>query len=158
MSQFSITDLVTSYMRTGIIPLFDDSTDTSKNANSQLLAASSAELLSLGFMVNSHDLDGCSVNYLESIVTAARNITTISNAQPMYVNFPDEVKNMSTVELIIDQLVHYISHGQLIPDEDIMVRPELPLNEAVTSAKILDVHRIYDVDVIEYIAMLPGIR
>lgn len=155
MSQFSITDLVTSYMRKGIIPLFDDSTDTSKNANNQLLAASSAELLSLGFMVDSHDLDGCSVNYLESIVTAARNITTISNAQPMYVNFPDEVKNMSTVELIIDQLVHYISHGQLIPDEDIMVRPELPLNEAVTSAKILDVHRIYDVDVIEYIAMLP---
>lgn len=79
--------------------------------------------------------------YLELIPMLKKLIGADVQFNPMYVNFPTSVMEMSDVELYINAIVHYWSAGTLIPSEEKNER--LPLFEE-TKVKVLDIGTVED--------------
>lgn len=99
--------------------------DVTPGNNKNFAATIAAEMMSLGFIPSKELL-----NYLESnptdnkqfeefcteIVPTLKNMVGDDvNYQPMYPNFPKQVMEADTVELVINALVHYWTYGDLLP-------------------------------------------
>lgn len=102
-------------------------------------------LLAYNFLVHPRNLVGFSRDELEALISAARSASGADeHFTPMYQGFPTQVRDMSTLDLFIDQIVHYWSFGTLVPvsgQSDTMApRAALPMvDEALTHAKRLTV-------------------
>ncbi|WP_109976533.1 hypothetical protein [Mycolicibacterium conceptionense] len=116
------------------------------------------ELLDLGYLANPAALLGLSEPDMESILAAARKISGASRTYtPVYPGFPEQVRNLSTLELILDQIVYYISvafdpAGKELDryatvDRTVLVRPNLPVADLLVAAKpirVADGHGLFD--------------
>lgn len=112
------------------------------------------ELLDLGYLANPAELQGLSEPDMQNILAAARKISGADRTYtPVYPGFPEQVRNLSTLHLIIDQIVHYLSvafdpDGQELDrfvtvDRSVAVRPNLPVADLLVASKPL---RVADAD------------
>lgn len=107
--------------------------------------AASAEFLANGFIVNPDDISVCSLSYVEKMLDSARKVAgTDTKFTPMYPNFPQGVRETSTLDLLIDQIVHYFSFGTLIPNIEVEDREPLPLNDIFNASRKIEAIYIED--------------
>lgn len=106
-----------------------------------LSAAFIVELANLGFIVtNPNKAKEIPTNQAEETLRAARTIVgTDRNTTPIYPGFPQQVKDLSTTTLIVEQILHYLSGGTLLPDYPDVIREGLPLADAVRSGKKVEI-------------------
>lgn len=108
------------------------------------------ELLNLGYLTNPAELAGLSEPDMQAILGAAREISGASRTyQPVYPGFPAQVRDLSTLQLIVDQIVYYLSvafdpDGKQVDrfatvDRSVKVRPDLPVADLLVSSKPLRV-------------------
>ncbi|WP_237743297.1 hypothetical protein [Mycobacteroides abscessus] len=112
------------------------------------------ELLDLGYLVHPAELRDLSELDLQGILAAARKISGADRTYvPVYPGFPAQVRNLSTLGLIIDQIVYYFSvafdpDGKELDryatvDRSVDIRPSLPVADLLIAAKPL---RVADAD------------
>lgn len=99
------------------------------------------ELANLGFIVtNPEKAQTISIPQAEHILESARAIVgTDRDTTPIYPGFPQQVKDLPTTTLIVEQILHYLSGGTLLPDYPDIVREGLPLEDAVRSGKKIEI-------------------
>lgn len=110
--------------------------DGSKFSKNSRIATSAELATKYGYLVNPELLKGVD---LEALLSTA-HILTGSNREyvPMYPGFPRQVKELSSLTLVVDQLVHYISAGELVPNLPHEKREELNLLEVFDNATTID--------------------
>lgn len=152
-------DIINSFLRQGTVPVGEAfGSNTGTPASHEVVHAVVAELASLGFIITPFELSGVTNEFLESVLNSARSIVGVErfSTTPMYVNFPAQVKKMDTVELIVDQIVHYLSYGRLVPDhEDVKVRPGLTLKDLVGNGKNLNIREVDPLSEVERLVSKP---
>lgn len=137
----------TSRFRTGLL---NKGTIVSEGGhkNTQLARALAVELLNLGYIITAESLSVMSKSEMVETLEAARDASGANlNFTPFYPNFPAGVKAMSDRDLLVDQLVHYISvafddvwgTGSWVPEVEDYERDDLPLVDSLRSAKRLHV-------------------
>lgn len=98
--------------------------------NELIVASLQAELMKLGFMMNT-DLyahlkrvapDQVSRYYAEVLPVAKEMVGAKRDYRPFYVNFPQQVMDMTTFELFMNALQHYMSEGAWVPPQDLVER------------------------------------
>lgn len=106
-----------------------------------LSAAFIVELANLGFIVTNPDkAKEIPTNQAEETLRAARTIVgTDRDTTPIYPGFPQQVKDLPTTTLIVEQILHYLSGGTLLPDYPDVIREGLPLDDAVRSGKKIEI-------------------
>lgn len=98
--------------------------------------AAAIELANLGFVVNPADLEGVGVTALTETIAAARKVMGADRAmEPIYPGFPKQVQELSTMQLFVEQILHYWSGGVLLPNHPKEVRPGLPLEDMLRHAR-----------------------
>lgn len=119
--------------------------DNKGNANKAIMTATAIELANLGFIVNPIELEGMTSKDLASIVDEARAIMgTDRDMVPVYPGFPQQVEALSTMTLLIEQILHYWSFGLLIPDYPAIARKGLPIEDMLKNARELKVMNATD--------------
>lgn len=111
---------------------------TSKDAKTavHLTNAAAIELANLGFLVNPTDLSGMSVDALqESIKLARKVIGADRKMKPIYPGFPEQVEDLDTITLLVEQILHYWTGGAFLPDYPELVREGLPLQDMLRNAR-----------------------
>lgn len=104
-----------------------------------LAKAASTEMLTLGFLVDPSVLPSDRAE-LSGIVSAARRAARDDVPwQPMFPDFPDQVRDMPVLDRVVHQLLHYLSDGRIIPDPVASPRADLPLEDMVRGARPLEV-------------------
>ena len=99
-----------------------------------------AELLNLGWLADPRTLNRVEDAELVRVLDAARTVAGVDRSYtPLYPNFPAQVRDLSTLELIIDQILHYWTLGAPLVDQTVVVRPGLPLADMLTASKPLSV-------------------
>lgn len=112
---------------------------TTRNASAFEYAAA-AELLSCGYLISPSDLATASKSVVEKAVKDARETAgSDRNWEPMYPNFPKQVRDTRELALLANAIIHYLSNGTLLPNYEKKSRAGLPLKEALTHAKVLRV-------------------
>ena len=106
-----------------------------------LSAAFIVELANLGFIVTNPDkAKEIPTTQAEDTLHAARTIVgTDRDTTPIYPGFPQQVKDLPTTTLIVEQILHYLSGGTLLPDYPDVIREGLPLADAVRSGKKVEI-------------------
>ena len=108
------------------------------------------ELLNLGYLTNPAELAGLSEPDMRAILGAAREISGASRTyRPVYPGFPEQVRDLSTLQLIVDQIVYYLSvafdpDGKQVDrfatvDRSVKIRPDLPVADLLVSSKPITV-------------------
>lgn len=98
------------------------------------------EFANLGFVVNPDELSFFSANDLEKALTEARTVVGADrNMTPIYPGFPKQVEELSTLTLLVEQILHYWTAGAFLPDYPQVVRPGLPIDEMLLNARELKV-------------------
>lgn len=108
------------------------------------------ELLNLGYLTNPAELAGLSEPDMRAILGAAREISGASRTpRPVYPGFPEQVRDLPTLQLIVDQIIYYLSvafdpDGKQVDrfatvDRSVKVRPDLPVADLLVSSKPLRV-------------------
>lgn len=104
------------------------------------------ELLDRGYLTNPAELRGLSEPDMQAILAAARKISGADRTYtPVYPGFPAQVRDLSTLGLIIDQIVYYLSvafdpEGKELDryatvDRSVHIRPSLPVADLLVSSK-----------------------
>lgn len=126
------TEFRTAALRNGILVRPTRSFDTPQTT----LQAAVIEMANLGFLINIDDIKGMSNSALETMLKDARTVTGADrNMRPIYPGFPQQVKNLDTLTLLFEQLMHYWSFGTLLPNYPDVVREGLPLADMVRTAR-----------------------
>lgn len=103
--------------------------------------AAVGELINSGFIVHPEDLNELSLADLTELVDTARKVglNDGSAPDPMYPDFPKGVRETPTLVLLIDQIIHYLSEGELLPVKNTKgeKRPSLPVEDMVRAARPL---------------------
>lgn len=130
------SELTRAALRRGILV-------TGSGTGSQAGALTAAmELLNLGYLVIPTDLENISDSRLVKVIDAAREVSGSDRAfRPMYPNFPAQVRNLSSLQLLVDQILHYITGETPLVDITVEARPGLPLRDMLTASKPLRVVR-----------------
>lgn len=99
------------------------------------------ELANLGFIITNPDkAKEIPTSQAEDTLNAARAIVgTDRDTTPIYPGFPQQVRDLPTVTLIVEQILHYLSGGTLLPDYPDVIREGLPLDDAVRSGKKVEI-------------------
>lgn len=119
-------------LRNGVVVRTLRHYDTPINVTS----AAVVEMLNLGFKVEFDDLKGMSTSALEQMLANARTVMgTDRDLTPVYPGFPEQVRGMDTITLIVEQLLHYYTAGAFLPDYPDVVRKDLPLMDMVRNAR-----------------------
>ena len=122
-------------LRRGI--LIENLTGTSP-ASDAVRYAAVLELANLGFLVQPDDLKGFSTKALTSTIEGARKVIGADrNMKPIYPGFPKQVEELSTLQLLMEQILHYWTAGRFLPSHPDEVREGLPLEDMLRSARQL---------------------
>lgn len=115
--------------------------NTRKPAGEQLELATMIELSNLGFMINdTKALKGCSLTELEKMLETARKIIGVDrNMTPVYAGYPQQVEELDTMTLLFEQILHYWTFGEYLPNHPTIAREGLPLKEMLTGVKVITV-------------------
>jgi hypothetical protein len=104
---------------------------TTKNENRNLAMTVQANLMQYGyllsdeafqFLANANRADIINFND-ECIIYLKEMMGGRYDYEPMYKNFPEEVMSMSDCELFWNQIIHYLSNGEWMPESIEMERP-----------------------------------
>lgn len=102
----------------------------------QLRFAASVELANLGFVVNPVELDGMSAAALNTMLADARIVIGADrNMVPVYPGFPQQVEALSTLTLLVEQILHYWTFGAFLPDYPTIAREGLPIEDMLRNAR-----------------------
>ena len=114
---------------------------TAKGSTNDALAfAGAIELANLGFVVSPADLATVSEATITDTVKQARAIIGADrDMTPIYPGFPKQVQELSTMTLLVEQILHYWSAGALLPDYPSVVRDGLPIVDMLRNARALRV-------------------
>jgi hypothetical protein len=114
---------------------------TAKGSTNDALAfAGAIELANLGFVVSPADLATVSEATITDTVKQARAIIGADrDMTPIYPGFPKQVQELSTMTLLVEQILHYWSAGALLPDYPSVVRDGLPIADMLRNARALRV-------------------
>ena len=115
---------------------------TSKDAKTpiHLTNAAAIELANLGFLVNPNELSGMTVEALEASIKLARKVIGADRKmKPIYPGFPEQVENLDTLTLLVEQILHYWTAGAFLPDHPEVVREGLPLRDMLRNARKVSV-------------------
>lgn len=119
-----------------------------KSIDENLCYASALELANLGFVVNPKDLKGLTLDDILVTIEAAREIIAGDrDMTPVYPGFPKQVQELPQHVLLFEQILHYMSHGQLVPDYPAIVRESLSVDEMLHDARFVDVANVEDFSV-----------
>lgn len=123
-------------LRRGILVKVNRNTATP----SHLLQAASLEFANLGFVVNPFKLAGMSATELTDALFEARVVIGADREMtPIYPGFPKQVEDIPTLTLLIEQLMHYWTAGEFLPNYPTIVREGLPLEDMLRNARELKV-------------------
>lgn len=104
--------------------------------------AGSIELANLGFVVNPADLRSVSTASIQDTIKQARSIMGADrDMTPIYPGFPKQVQELSTMTLLVEQILHYWTAGALLPDYPSIVRDGLAVEDMLRNARTLRVVR-----------------
>lgn len=115
---------------------------TSKDAKTpiHLTNAAAIELANLGFLVNPNELSGMTVEALEASIKLARKVIGADRKmKPIYPGFPEQVENLDTLTLLVEQILHYWTAGAFLPNHPEVVREGLPLADMLRNARKVSV-------------------
>lgn len=126
-----------SALRRGIVVKANNKTE---GAELHLRQAASLEMANLGFLVKPEDLSGMSTAALTAMIADARKVIGADrNMKPIYPGFPQQVEDLSTLTLLIEQLLHYWTGGAFLPNYPDVVRDGLPLEDMFRNARKVEV-------------------
>lgn len=98
------------------------------------------ELANLGFITSPTDLRQMSNETITETIKQARKIVGADRDMvPVYPGFPKQVEELSTMTLLVEQILHYWSGGALLPDYPSIVREGLAIEDALRNARTLRV-------------------
>lgn len=102
--------------------------------------AASVEFAHLGFQVNVEDLSTVSERELTEMLAAARKVVGGDRAmKPVYPGFPEQVASLATLTLYLEQIRHYWTAGEFLPNYPELPRDVLPFKDAVRNFRELKV-------------------
>jgi hypothetical protein len=123
-------------LRRGIILKTKQDAQTAEH----LLQAASLELANLGFLVKPEALTGMSAEALTAVISDARKVIGADRTMtPIYPGFPQQVEDLPTLTLLVEQLLHYWSGGTLLPNYPTIARDGLPLEDMFRNARKVEV-------------------
>lgn len=126
-----MVEIFKSALKNGVIV-----TDSSFNNSETEAIVAVSELSNYGYIVHPNLLMHVD---LEQLIVAAYQLSGSNRKYvPMYQNFPRAVKEMSDIEILVDQIVHYLSAGTLVPNIPLERREELKLSETLRTAVKLE--------------------
>jgi hypothetical protein len=104
-------------------------THLAQETGDRVAASVQAELMNLGFILERDAFDRLrgepdfAIAYYEQVIPDLRlRMGNDRNYTPMYRNFPQQVMEMSNLQLFVNALLHYWSNGQWEPPQDEKVR------------------------------------
>lgn len=112
--------------------------DSSAPAEEAVVFAAMVEFANLGFVVDPQDLRGLSASFLKSTLAQARKVMGADrNMVPIYPGFPKQVEELSTLTLLVEQILHYWTQGAFLPNYPTVAREGLPLEDMLCNARLL---------------------
>ena len=109
-------------------------------ASEALTYAAVLEMANYGYRVIPDDLHGMSVKSLTSMLSDARAIKGADrDMAPIYPGFPKQVQELSTLTLLIEQIMHYWTAGAFLPNHPHVIREGLPLEDMVVNVQKVQV-------------------
>jgi hypothetical protein len=117
--------------------------ESTRGASSESIAfAGAIELANLGFVVPPAELRLVSTEAIQETIKQARVIMGADrDMTPIYPGFPKQVQELSTMTLLMEQILHYWSAGALLPDYPDVVREGLAIEDMLRNARALQVVR-----------------
>lgn len=104
------------------------------HSDDALVFAAVLEMANYGYRVSPDALTGMSSTALTSMVNDARALKGADrDMTPIYPGFPTQVQELSTLRLILEQLMHYWTAGAWLPNYPTVVREGLPLAEVAAN-------------------------
>lgn len=123
-----------SALRRGVVVKTNKNYDTPAHVTN----AAVMELANLGFLASPEVLKGMSTSALTTLFADARAVIGADrNMLPVYPGFPKQVEDLDTLTLLVEQILHYMTHGAFSPDYPTVVRESLPLEDMVFEARTL---------------------
>lgn len=102
--------------------------------------AGAIELANLGFVVEPARLRTVSPETVTATIKQARKIMGADrDMTPIYPGFPAQVQELSTMTLLVEQILHYWTAGALLPNYPSVVRDGLPIADMLRNARELRV-------------------
>lgn len=106
----------------------------------EVATAAFIEFASLGFRTRVEELVALTDVDLERSLEAARSIVGADrDMEPVYPGFPTQVQELSTMTLLVEQILHYWTSGSFLPNYPKELRPGLPLKDMTRSTRQLTV-------------------
>ena len=129
-------------MRRGFVPTTPLRQETSENVR----YTASLEMANLGFRVSPEALAGMPISDMEQMISDARVVIGADRAmKPIYPGFPNQVQELDTLTLVLEQLLHYWSAGEFLPNYSEVEREGLPLEDMARASRPLEVLDAVDV-------------
>lgn len=106
------------------------------SSDAKLAHAATLEMANLGFLVKPEELEGMDASALTQMVTLARKVKGADRDMvPVYPGFPKQVEELSTMTLLVEQILHYWTFGAFMPNHPTIVREGLPLEDMVRNLR-----------------------
>lgn len=110
----------------------------SGKATKAVAFAAGIEFANLGFVINPTELENFSDAELNKQLTEVRKIMGADrDMTPIYPGFPQQVAELDTMTLLIEQILHYWTGGAFLPDYPTVAREGLPLEDMLRDAREL---------------------
>lgn len=123
-------------LRHGFIIRSKKNTETSES----IILASVIEMYNLGYLITPKELQGMSVKELEKMVQSARKIIGADrNMEAVYPGFPQQVEELDTLQLITEQILHYWTNGQYLPNHPTIIKENISIEEINKNARKAEV-------------------
>ena len=111
-----------------------------KDTSDKLVYAAVLEMANYGYRVNLDDLRGMSTSALTNMLSDARAIKGADrDMTPIYPGFPKQVQGLSTLTLLIEQIMHYWTAGAFLPNHPTVIREGLPLEDILANVQEVQV-------------------
>jgi hypothetical protein len=110
-------------LRNGFVQIPEASGEIEPN-HIQVVMSTQAELMKLGYMLSGSAVDALNdtgtsqvIKFHERAIGYLKKMLGVGNYRPFYVNFPQQVMDMSDVELFVNAVMHYWSNGTWEPEQ-----------------------------------------
>lgn len=111
-----------------------------KASSTALTYAATLEMANYGYRVNPDDIQGMSDKALTDMINDARAIKGADrDMTPIYPGFPQQVQDLDTLTLLVEQILHYWTAGKFLPNHPTVVREGLPLEDIIANVQGLTV-------------------
>lgn len=102
----------------------------------EIANAAMVEMTNLGFIVDINELRTMSTEALTNMIEDARVIVGADrDMTPIYPGFPEQVEQLDTLTLLVEQILHYWTAGEFLPDYPTIAREGLPLEDMMRNAR-----------------------